>query len=149
MPPKFSLQPVLDYRHSRVEALEVELGNLLATRQRGANLLQKLQDYRQHLFQDLYEQQNGEMDLTAVNQLRLNVKIVEERIQQQLAYLAELDQQIEVKRAEIVTAKQEEETLLTLKRKEIDRYKIEQARQESSMQDDIYIAQAFRKASQV
>ena len=29
MPPKFSLQPVLDYRHNLVEALEIELGSLL------------------------------------------------------------------------------------------------------------------------
>ena len=30
MPPKFSLQTVLDVRHSRVEALEIELGKLFA-----------------------------------------------------------------------------------------------------------------------
>ncbi len=29
MPPKFSLQTVLDVRHSKVEALEIELGQLM------------------------------------------------------------------------------------------------------------------------
>ena len=149
MPPKFSLQPVLDYRHNLVEALEVELGNLLAARQRGLSFLEKLHDYRQHLFRELTERQNGEMDLLMVNQLRLNVKLVEERIQQQINLLAELDGQITAKRSQVVSAKQDEETLITLKRRETERYQAELAQQEIRMQDDIYIAQAFRKATQI
>jgi len=40
MPPKFSLQPVLDYRHNRVEVLEVELGRLLQTQKLGQTILE-------------------------------------------------------------------------------------------------------------
>jgi len=148
MPPKFSLQPVLDYRHNRVETLEVELSNLIAEQQRGYSFLEALRDYQKNIFTDLSNQQNGDMDLQKINHLHSNLKIVEDRIKQQLILLESLDQQVNGKRAEVVDAKQGEETLATLKRKEIERYQAEQARQENRQQDDIYIAQAYQRNNQ-
>lgn len=145
MPPKFSLQPVLDYRHKVLESLEIELGGLLQSQKNGAQFLQKLQDHQKQLFEELHHQQDGIIDLQAVTHLRSNLRAVEERIQRQVSFLAKLERDIEQKRAEVVEAKQDEETLATLKSKEIERYKAEQARQENRLQDDIYIAQAFRK----
>jgi flagellar export protein FliJ len=145
MAPKFSLQPVLDYRHSRVEVLEVELSNLLSEKQKGISYLDALNNYKQQLFNDLHNQQDGEIDLAATGHVRSTVKRVEQRIHQQKVVLSELDKQVNIKRAEVVGAKQDEETLVTLKNKEIDRYRAEQAQQENRLQDDIYISQAYRR----
>jgi flagellar export protein FliJ len=148
MPPKFSLQPVLNYRHTRVEGFEVELGVLLDARQRGSEFLEKLRSFQKGLFAEMHTQQSGGlMDLEKVAQLRSNLKLIEERIHVQIETLAELDSQVEAKRNELVAAKQDEETLVKLKENELDRYREQQARQESRLQDDIYIAQAFHKGA--
>ena len=143
MTPKFSLQTVLDYRRNRLDTLEIELGSLLANQQSGFAFLEKLQDYQIQLFYELHSLQVGDMDLPTIYHLRANLKIIEARIQEQRLALTELEQQILKKRAGLVEAKQDEETLLTLKNKEVKRYNNAQARQEIRLQDDIYIAQHF------
>lgn len=147
MPRKFSLQPVLDYRHSLVDAMEVELAGLQAEKQRAVALLEKLYAFKEQLFQELHEQQNGEMNLQAIGHSRSNLKTVEDLIRQQSKTIEELDVRIKAKLAEVIQAKQDAETLVTLKNKEEERFKAEQARQESRLQDDIYIAQAHRRGN--
>jgi len=46
MPPNFSLQSILDYHHSRVEVLEVELGKLLHSQKEMTDFLQQLNAIR-------------------------------------------------------------------------------------------------------
>lgn len=144
MAPKFSLQTVLDVRHSRVEALEIELGELLAARQEGLAMLSGLVANLNGVYANLRTAQNGVLDLFAIDHLHANIKEIQTRIAQVEEALRILDQQIQAKRAELVAAKQSEETLKTLKTKEIDRYKLELALYESKQQDDVYISHAFR-----
>jgi flagellar export protein FliJ len=146
---QFSLQPVLDYRHQKVEALEVELSQLLASHQQGSDMLQSLNGFQTHLFEQMKQQKDGVIDLQAVTQMHSNLKVVEARIQQQKMLLKELENKIDSKRDDVIHAKQDEETLNTLKAKELVRYQAEQARQESRLQDDIYIAQAYRRGIEI
>jgi flagellar export protein FliJ len=145
MPPKFSLQAVLDVRHSRVEALEIELSELLMAQREGEAMLVSLKELQGNIFRLLQEQQSGEIDLFAVAHLRADLVLNQEKIAQVLEALKVLAGRIDAKRQEIVLARQAEETLGTLKRKEIERFNSEQAVRESRAQDDIYIAQAFRQ----
>jgi flagellar export protein FliJ len=146
MPPKFSLQSVLDYYHSRVETLEVELGRLQLAYQQGQAYLDALRANQAELFDKLREKQVGALDLSELDNLRLNLKIVEARIEQQVATLAALAQQIEKQRQLLVAARQDEETLNILKEKEEARYRAEELKQENRLREDIYIAQAHRRA---
>lgn len=145
MPPKFSLQPVLDYRHNRVEILEIELGRLLQTQKRGQTILEALQDSRGRIINQLKDGQEGEIDLFLVSRLRSSLNNVNERITQHETYLIELNVQVQEKRREVITAKQDDEALQTLKNHEMDRYLVEQAQKENRLQDDIYISRAFRQ----
>jgi flagellar export protein FliJ len=147
MAPKFTLQPVLDYRHNRVEILEVELGQLLQEQQRNQTYLEVLHESRRRLYEKLGDSQQGDIDLFLISRLRSSLKSVGERILQQQAHLSELSNQVLAKRKEMITAKQDEEALETLKNKEIERYQSEQAQQENRLQDDIYIAQAYRRST--
>lgn len=147
MSPKFSLQPVLDFRHNRVEALEIELSQVLAEQKVAAGRLETLQAYQLRLFEDLHRQQEGDLDMFVVNSLRSNLKIVQDSLRRQQTVLHELEQQVAAKRQEVVGAKQSEETLITLKNKEVERFLNEQASRDNRVQDDIYIAQAFRRAA--
>lgn len=145
MPPKFSLQPVLDYRHNRVEVLEVELGRLLQTQQRGLTILEALQDSRGRIINQLKDGQQGDIDLFLVSRLRSSLNNINERITQQEKYLIELNYQVQEKRNEVISAKQDDEALQTLKDREIERYMAEQAQKENRLQDDIYISRAYRQ----
>ena len=148
MPPKFSLQSVLNIRHSRVEALEIGLGELLANHKKAEALLVSLQVQQNHLFEQLLDQQKAEMDLFKVTHIRSNIVTVDEQIRRAKMAVEELVKKILQRRQEIIIAKQAEEILDTLKNKEIERYMAEQTQVEGRSQDDIYIAQAYRARRQ-
>ncbi len=149
MTPKFSLQPVLDYRHNRVEMLEVELSRLLQAQQRGQTFLEALKDSQARLFEQLNQCQQGEIDLFLLARLRSTLKVVNQHIQQQQERLRELAVQVQAKRQEVVTARQDEAALEILKNKEIERYQQEQAQQEKHQQDDVYISRAYHRSTGV
>ncbi len=148
MPPAFNLQSVLDVRHSRVEALEIELGKLLALQLNAQNLLAELRSTQRTLMSELAGAQQGEIDLFAISVLRKNIQAIGERMDFVEEKLRQISVEVERKRKELILAKQEEETLQILNRKRIEAYNAEQARLESAVQDDIYIAQAFRQRYQ-
>ena len=144
MPPRFSLQPVLDYRPNLVESLQIELGQVTARKQQAENDLQTLCAVRAQLFAELERQQQGVIDFDANRQTRINLRVIEERIQEQIELVRTLERKVAEKQAEVISARQDEETLATLKRKELERYQLEQAARENRLQDDIYIARAYR-----
>ncbi|MBL8056030.1 MAG: flagellar export protein FliJ [Anaerolineales bacterium] len=146
MPPEFGLQGVLDYRHSRVEALEIQLGRLLNEQRLAAEAEAALQAEREQLYRALRERQAGPLDLGQLAQIRFNVKYADQRIERQQALLAELAQKIEAGRGQLVAAKQDEEALVTLKNKGLERWRAEVARHENNQRDDIYIMRAHRQA---
>lgn len=144
MPPKFSLQSVLDFRHSRVDALELEFSKLLTAQQEKTALLESLRNLHTNLCTQLQEKQVGDVDLFMVRHLHTNLNQVQEGIGLVTTDLHELERQVEAKRQELVSARQAEETLGTLKNHEIERYQLEQNRQENVMQDDLYISRIYR-----
>ena len=148
MPPKFSLQPVLDHRHNRVEVLEVEMGRLQAVRLLTESRLEAVCDERRRLFDVLRQQQAGALNMAAIGQLRLNLKTVEGHIRRHETALADLVLQIERRRLELVAANQDEETLATLKKKALERQRAALAWQENRQRDDLYIARAYQQRQQ-
>jgi flagellar export protein FliJ len=148
MSPKFSLQNVLDLRHGKVELLEIELGKLLSTHQETQSLFTSLQEYQASLLDQLSVTQSGEIDLVKMNLLRLNIIQVGKHIEMVLLELKKQIRAIEVKRNEVIKARQSEETLETLKRNRHEVYRAEQVQIETQAQDDIYIARAFRNQQQ-
>jgi flagellar export protein FliJ len=149
MPPKFSLQPVLDYRHMRVEVLEVEHGRMVQAQQHATAFLDALQNSRSRVLQQMGESQSGEVDMFMISRLHQNLDMVNERIAQQELHLQELAEQISEKRQELVQAKQDDEALAKLKNQEVERYQVEQARIENRMLDDVYISRAYRRSGSV
>jgi flagellar export protein FliJ len=149
MPPKFSLQAVLDFRHMRVEILEVELGKLLQTKQHARAFLEALHNSRSRILQQIGESQNGEIDMFIIARLYANIDTVNERIIQQEARLVEISKQVVEKQQELIQAKQDDEALETLKDQEIERFEIDKARGENRLLDDIYISKAFHRSNSV
>jgi flagellar export protein FliJ len=149
MPPKFSLQTVLDVRHSRAEALEVEFSKLLAREQLIFGEIKNLESTKESLMSQLHEQMTGEMDLFVVAHLRANINQHSVAIEKCHQSLVNLQKEIENKRRQLISARQAEETLDILKRKEIKRYKALEVEHENKEQDDVYISQNFQKRQEV
>jgi flagellar export protein FliJ len=148
MPPKFSLQNVLEVRHSRVEALEIELGKLQMEQLNIEAQLSTLHDLTVRLMEGLQRSMQGELDMVLLALLRSDLKFVEDTTVKVQTELAQMKLRVETKRRELVAAKQDEEVLQILKRKRLEAYAVEQAEQEARTQDDIYISQAFRNRAQ-
>lgn len=149
MAPKFSLQTVLDVRHSRAEALEVEFSKLLAREQVIFHEIENLENTKDSLMSKLHDQMTGEMDLFVVAHLRANINQHVTAIENCHIALANLQIEIESKRRQLVSARQAEETLDILKKKEIKRFKDLEVIHENKEQDDIYIARNYQKRQAV
>jgi flagellar biosynthesis chaperone FliJ len=144
MAPKFSLQNVLDLRHGKVELLEIELGKQLSLRQATETLCLSLQERQLSLLERLQAAQSGEIDLFEMNLLRSEGLLVTQQLEKLALELARQNEAIKAKRAELIEARQSEETLEIIKKKRYEAYQAEQIQIEARAQDDIYIARAFR-----
>jgi flagellar export protein FliJ len=145
MAPKFTLQSVLDYRHSQVEAFEIEYGKILAARQEKEVRLESLRTTHEDICLQLYRNQTGDMDIFFVQQLQASLNQIREAAAVVCREIEELDKIKEAKRQELVAAKQSEETLGILKSKEVERFRLEQSAQETRLQDDLYISRGFHQ----
>ena len=149
MPPKFTLQTVLEVRHNRAESLEIEFSKLLHREKQLFNEIEILENNKHALMEKLQEQMTGDMDLFNVAHLRANINQHSKLIEDYHHTLAELQIEIEAKRRQLISARQAEETLDILKRKEIKRYKDLESIHESKELDDIYISRNFQKRQEV
>lgn len=149
MTPKFSLQTVLDVRHTYAESLEVEFSKILAREQMIIHEIETLENNKASLMEKLHEQMTGDMDLFSVAHLRANINQHTTTIEKCHLTLANLQIEIESKRRQLVAARQAEETLDILKRKEIKRFKDQEVIHENREQDDIYISRNFQKRQEV
>jgi flagellar export protein FliJ len=148
MSPKFSLQNVLDVRHGKVELLEIDLGKLSMLHQKTQSLLASLEAFQAGLLEQLSEAQTGEIDLVKLNLLFLNSRQIGRNIETVTLELKKQARAIEDKRAELILARQSEETLQILKRKRHEVYVAEQVQIEAQALDDIYIARSFHNQQQ-
>ena len=146
--PNFSLQAVLDMRHSHVEALEISLGKLLAEERFGHARQDQLRAQHGELLMQLQKAMQDEMDMFLMDFLRRSLNSSEAEIARVQAILNEIARQVTAKRTELINAHQAEEVLVTLKRKQDELYLNEQKVKEANQQDDVYIAQSFRQRRQ-
>ena len=111
MAPKFSLQNVLDVRHGKVELHQIELSKLLVAQHETEKRLMSLKEFQRELLEQLRDAQYGEIDLSKVSLLRMNILQVNGYIENISLELARLNHQLREKKTELIEAKQAEETL--------------------------------------
>jgi flagellar export protein FliJ len=145
MPPKFSLQSVLEYHHRRVEIIESELGRLVQAKVEALGILENLNLSQERMFRQLSELQTGEMDLSGVTQTRFNLRRTQNNIEKQEYIIQSFEKSIASKHVELVLAKQDEAVFEKLKEKEMARYMERVITQEKILQDDIYVSKAHRQ----
>ncbi|NMB53311.1 MAG: flagellar export protein FliJ [Leptolinea sp.] len=142
MPPKFSLQNVLDYRHSKVEKLEVVLGHLQNQLQNAREQLAAIEVQKQSLLVELGSYQHGDLNMQKILQARSFLKKIQKGIDRQKIEIERLAVETENARLALVQAKQDEIALEKLSQKELQVYTDRVNMREKQQQDDIYISQA-------
>lgn len=127
---RFSLEPVLAYRKSLVELLQMELA-VLEQRASQARLVRdalmaEIEQGNASL-RDLLGQ--GRLDMDAVVRLGVYRQALSTRLQQQRAIVADLEAQVADKREELLKVQQDQEMLDALKRRQWQRFqqRLEQA----------------------
>lgn len=142
---RFSLQAVLDYRQRLAEGLEIELGTLLRTENNARQELNRLISRQRGMLEEIKQILAGMLDIERLDQLHHGLLHMDRQIEQQRQVLAELKAKIQEKRAEVIQARQDKETLEILKEKEAQRLQEKQVRAENNERDNIYISQAYQK----
>jgi flagellar biosynthesis chaperone FliJ len=97
MAPKFSLQNVMVVRPGKVELHQTELSKLLATRHETERRLVSLKEFQRDLLDQLRDAQYGEIDLSKVSLLRMNILQANNQIENISLELARLNRQIREK----------------------------------------------------
>ncbi len=145
MPPKFSLQSVLDYHRNKVELLEMELGLINRQKQEIEAALSELRGREGQLIEELIEYQSGELDMKMIAHIRSNIEHVHKKIDQQEKAKKAVDAAILAKQQEIIAAKQDEAVFEKLREKEMAEWAEKVDKKEKETLTDIYISQAFRQ----
>lgn len=148
MPPRFSLQSILDYHHSRVEILEVELGRLVHSRQEIIDTLTFLMKDQERMLEELKELQSGELDLHTISLIRFNIHRLQENIEKQQQTIKLLEEAIEAKQMAVIQARQDEAVFSKLKEKEYNKFQDHMINQEKILMDDIYISNARKQSGE-
>ena len=140
----FTLQPVLSYKENMVDLLERQLAQLLAERGRLQALLNALYAQRSKAPVSLQREQRGHLQVDRIQQHRLYLDWLQERIEEEQRRLVELDARVTAKRNELVAMMQDKEMLERLKERVEDRFFARLENQEADLNDEIAIAQYVR-----
>jgi flagellar FliJ protein len=135
---RFRLQAVLNYRQDLEEALQLELGRLQGEEHVARQRLETLRTEADYTLTATGELLSGPLlDMGTAEQGFVYLDALQRRIDDQLAELAELAQQVEAKRREVVEAMQARKVLEKLKQRH-ERAYAEWARQvEQRLIDDM------------
>jgi flagellar FliJ protein len=145
MAPKFTLQAILDYHHSRVEQFEIELGSLNHQKAELEEMINLLNYKKDEFLNELKHLQTGQLDLLAIRQVQSNLEVLDATIDKRLKDLYQLEIIVEEKRKELLAAKQDEAVMDNLKEKEVKKYDLKIEAFEKRQQDDIYTSKTNMK----
>lgn len=140
----FSLQPVLTYQENMVDLLERQLAQLLAERTSLQEVLRTLRLQLTETHTLLQREQRGRLRLEAIQQHRLFLEWLRERIETEQRTLEALEARIAAKRDELVAMMQDKKMLERLKEKAEERFAAHLESQEADLSDEIALAQFVR-----
>jgi len=140
----FPLQPVLAYKEDMVDLLERQLAQLLGERRRLQAVLSALRAQRSQMHVQLQREQRGTLRLERIQQYRLYLDLLRERIDDEQRRLAELEARIDAKRDELLAMMQDKEMLERLREKAEARFLTHLENQEADLNDELALVQFVR-----
>ena len=135
----FRLQPVLSYKSSKVDALEVEFARLKTAYQYEVDVLRQFQLTRNQELSALHQQQNGRLSCETIRLHHQYLQALDELIAQQVAQVEEAKQKVDVKRDELVSTVKDQKTLEKLRDNHLAKQLKDLQRREARIVDDLVI----------
>lgn len=145
MPPKFPLQPVLDFRKVLVDRLEVELARLLSAGHRLRRRITANQAAQLNVLAELRALQSGLLNIEQIQRLQNGWQTLHDELQRLASEMRTLQNAVHEKRAELVAAAQRRDVVAKLGERHASSWQAELLRHEAAERDDIYIARAFNR----
>ena len=146
---RFSLETVLDYKQQVLDALQKEHGVIMAQVKEQEEYLAGLEaDYRDMDAEFCQRKLEG---ITILDAMRYEqyLRAMERQIQEAYEHLAELREQEEAKRNQVVEAKKETSSIEKLKEKKLDAYRKSVQKAEEAAIDEFVMTQRAMAAQTV
>jgi flagellar export protein FliJ len=142
----FRLQPVLNFKSSKVDVLEMEFSSLKAAHLREVEALTVLQrTHQQHVDTLCAEQQVRDIDCQAIQQRQDYLHVLKECVVRQFARVVEAERHVETKREELVNMMKEKKVLEKLGERHHAQVKADQAQREARAVDDLMMSRYVNK----
>jgi flagellar FliJ protein len=142
----FRLQPVLNFKSSKVDVLEMEFSNLKAAHLREVGVLNALQRAnQQHVDALCAEQQARDIDCQAIQLRQEYLNVLKDCMLRQSSRVIEAERQVETKREELVNLMKEKKVLEKLQERHLAQVRADQAHREARAVDDLMISRYANK----
>lgn len=133
---RFSMESVLSYRQQVLDALKAEHGAILAKVRAQEQLLEQLHQHYAAVNEEFRGKKMAGMSVVEARGYEINLRVQEMEMEQAAIRLEELRREEELKRAEVVQAKQDGAAIEKLKEKKLDSYNKEVAKSEERLIDE-------------
>ncbi|HEV8637864.1 MAG TPA: flagellar export protein FliJ [Chloroflexota bacterium] len=145
---RFRLQPVLNYRRDREEALQLELAALMAEERAERGRLDALRQASAQAMDDVFGlQARPRTDVAAIQHGLLYLEAITAAIAAQSEVVARVAERVEAKRQEVVAAMQARKAIEKLKERHEQTYAAWARRVEETAIDDMVMVRYNRRAA--
>lgn len=146
---QFPLDTVLDYRRQVQDSLQVELGAVTAEARRQEEILAAARQRYSEINQEYREKKVRGMRIAEIRGYETALEVQEAVIARETAKLRLLQRQMEAKRRELVSAKQDASSVEKLREKKLRAYTKDMEKSEEQFIDDLVCARggSVRNAS--
>lgn len=139
---RFSLDTVLDYRRQVLDSLQVELGSIMAQiHQQEIEIEHARQKYAKINAEYCKKKMSG-IHVGEIYGFETALQVQESLIRRELERLQSLQKQAEMKRSELVCAKQDASSVEKLREKKLQLYRHETQKSEEQYIDDLVCARS-------
>ena len=145
----FRLQPVLNFKSSMVDLLEMEFGRLKVVCQDEVDALQVLIEIEDEEMDELrVRQKEGNLNCEEIQFRQQYLQALKDHLARQTTRVDEAKDQVEIKREELVETMQDEKVLEKLHERFQAEQAKEQVRRETSVVDDLVTSRYTRNNRQ-
>lgn len=137
---QFPLDTVLDYRRQVQDSLQVELGSVTAEVRRQEEILSAARQRYFEINQEYREKKARGMRIAEVRGYETALEVQEAVVSRETAELRKLQRQMEAKRRELVSAKQDASSVEKLREKKLRAYTKDMEKSEEQFIDDLVCA---------
>lgn len=146
---RFSLETVLDYKQQVLATLQTEHGAILAQIRAQEQHIEELEAAYRHLDHEFTRRKLAGIAILDAMKYEQYLRAMERQIQEAYEHLAELREQEEAKRNQVVEAKKETSSIEKLKEKKLDAYRKSVQKAEEATIDEFVMTQRAMAAQTV